>query len=170
MQYQIANGPMPTTAAFAKVTTGTAIKTMLQLKATIPVRIVEWGCSFDGSAAATPGQVELVETGTVFGTVTAYATADITRLDGEAVQFGDPTSSSVIFNVGTSASGYTCTSEGSITAVRNFDGPKLIAPTNQYEKQFPLGYRPYLLAGSCLRIRMTFGTAVNAYCYCIIEV
>jgi hypothetical protein len=169
MQYSFANGPQQTTSAFAKVTTGTAIKTMLQGKFTVPVRIVEWGCSLDGSAAATPGQVELIETGTVFATVTAYATADITRYDGEALLFGDPTSSSVLINVGTSASGYTSTSEGSITAVRNLAGPQLIAPTNQFIQQFPLGYRPLVQAGNALRIRMTFGTAVNAYCYCIIE-
>ena len=50
--YWIGNGPMPTTAAFAPVTTGTAIKTLLQLKPFNIVRIVEWGVSFDGSAAA----------------------------------------------------------------------------------------------------------------------
>lgn len=170
MQYLFANGPMQTTAAFAKVTTGTAVKTMLQVKSTIPIRIVEWGGSFDGSSAATPGEVELIDTGTVFGTVTAYATADITRYDGEAHDFGDPTSSSVIFNVGTSASGYTCTSEGSITAVRNLAGPQQIAGTNQFIQQFPLGYRPYLVAGNALRVRNTFGTAVNAYYYVIVEV
>jgi hypothetical protein len=169
MQYSMANGPMQTTAAFAKVTTGTAVKTMLQVKTTLPIRIVEWGWSFDGSAAATPGEIELIETGTVFGTVTAYATADITRYDGEALLFGDPTASSVLFNVGTSASGYTCTSEGSITAVRNLAGPQLGAPTNQFVQQFPLGYRPLVQAGDALRIRVTFGTAVNMYCYVIVE-
>ena len=161
---------MPTTAAFAKVTTGTAAKTMMQVKATIPFRIVEWGCSFDGSAAATPGQIELIETGTIFATVTAYATADITRYDGEALLFGDPTASSVIFSVGTSASGYTSTSEGSIVAVRALAGPQLIAPTNQFVEQFPLGYRPLVQALNSARIRVTFGTAINAYTYMIFEV
>ena len=52
--YLIANGPMPTTAAQAVVTTGTAIKTMLQLKPFNTCKIIEWGVSFDGSAAATP--------------------------------------------------------------------------------------------------------------------
>ena len=54
--YLIANGPMPTTAAQAAVTTGTAIKSMLQLKPFNVCDIVEWGISFDGSAAATPGK------------------------------------------------------------------------------------------------------------------
>ena len=32
----------------------------------------------------------------------------------------------------------------------------------QTAQQFPLGYRPYLRAATALRIRNTFGTAVNA--------
>ncbi len=167
MQYLIGNGPMQTTAAFATVTTGTAIKTMLQLKGVVPFKIFEWGISFDGSAAATPGKIELIETGTVFGTVTASANADITQYDAEAKDFGDPTTA--LITVGTSATGYTCTSEGSITAVRNLAGPQLIAPTNQFIQQFPLGYRPYVKAANAMRIRVTFGTAINAYVYVIIE-
>lgn len=166
MQYLIPNGPMQTTAGFAKVTTANVIKTMLQGKFVIPCRVVEWGFSFDGSAAATPGMCELITTGTVFGTVTASANADITQYDGEAVQFGDPTTA--LITVGTAATGYTCTSEGSITAVRNLD-PELIAPTNQYVKQFPLGYRPFVKALDALRVRCTFGTAINAVCYFILE-
>ena len=52
--YLIGNGPMQTTAAFAPVTTGTAIKTLLQVKpsATVVAKIIEWGISFDGFAAA----------------------------------------------------------------------------------------------------------------------
>ena len=167
MQYLFYNGAMQTTAAPPKVTTGTAIKTMLQMKSVVPFRIVEWGWSFDDSAAATPGVVELVETGAIFGTVTAYATADITRYDGEALLFGDPTTA--LMTVGTSAGGYTCTSEGSIVASRNLGGPQLGSPTNEFIQQFPLGYRPLVQAASALRIRATFGTAVNMFCYCIVE-
>lgn len=168
MQYSFYNGAMQTTAAPVKVTTGTAIKTMLQMKGVIPFRVVEWGYSYDGAAAATPGQIELIESGTVFSTVTAYVANDITRYDAEALLFGDPTTA--ILTVGTSAGGFTSTSEGSVTATRNLAGPQLTAPTNQFVQQFPLGYRPFVQAANALRIRMTFGTAVNAYCYCIIEV
>jgi len=167
VQYLFANGPMPTTAAFAKVATGTSIKTMLQVKTVVPCRVVEWGCSFDGSAAATPGQVELIETGSIFATVTAAVNADITELDGEALLFGDPTTA--LFTVGTAATGYTASAEGSIVAVRNLAGPQLVAPTNQFIEQFPLGNRPLVQATKALRIRMTFGTSVNAYCYVILD-
>ena len=166
--YLIPNGPMQTTAAFAAVTTGTAIKTMLQVKpsATIVAKIVEWGISFDGFAAALPGKIELIETD-VAATVTASAAADITKLDAAALSGGDPTTN--LIQVGTTSTGYTSTSEGSITAVRNLD-VQFIAPTNQYVKQFPLGREPIIQINKFARIRVTFGTAVNAYCYVVIEV
>ena len=77
--YLIANGPMPTTAAQAVVATGAVIKTMLQVKPFNIARIVEWGISFSGFAAAAPIQVELLETD-VAATVTASLDADITKL------------------------------------------------------------------------------------------
>lgn len=166
--YLIANGPSPTTAAQVYVTTGTAIKTMLQVKpgATIAAKIIEWGISFDGSAAATPGKVELLETD-VAATVTASAAADIVKYDAAALLGGDPTTA--LFSVGTTSTGYTATGEGTITATRMLD-VQLIAPTNQYVKQFPLGREPVIQAGKFGRIRVTFGSAVNAYCYMILEV
>lgn len=166
MQYKFFNGPMPTTAAQVPVTTGTAIKTLLQMKSVTAVqfKIKEWGISFDGSAAAVPIKCELLETGTVFGTVTAAVAADILKWDDP----NGPTSTT-FFSVGTSATGYTCTSEGSITATRVFDA-QLVAPTNQYVLQFPLGVEPKVDAVSALRIRVTAPVAVNAYCYVLVEV
>lgn len=165
-QYLFANGPMPTTAAQAPVTTGTAIKTLLQVKGVTGVKfkVVEWGISFDGSAAATPIRCELLETGTVFATVTAAVAADLTKFSDA----GAPTSTTY-FSVGTAATGYTATAEGTITAVRMFD-PQFIAPTNQYVKQFPLGREPEINADSALRIRVTAAAAVNAYAYVVLEV
>lgn len=167
--FLIANGPMPTTAAQVPVTTGTAIKTLLQVKAsaTAMMKVKEWGISFDGSAAATPIKCELLETGTVAATVTASATADISRLDAPALAGGDPVTN--LIPVGTTATGYTASAEGTITAVRMFD-VQLVAPTNQYVKQYPLGTEPVVNLSSFLRVRVTAGAAVNAYCYVIVEV
>src|SRR5579862_807904 len=116
MLLKVYNGPMQTTSQPTTVTTSTSLKTLLQLvmKSGQMARIIEWGISFDGSAAATPGTVELIETD-VAATVTAYVANDITKVDGDALNNGDPTTA--IVNVGTSASGYTSTSEGSTTAV-----------------------------------------------------
>lgn len=167
--YLIGNGPMQTTAAFATVTTGTAIKTMLQFKpsATIAAKIIEWGISFDASAAATPGKVELIETD-VAATVTAAVANDITKMDSDALSGGDPTTN--LIQVGTTSTGYTATAEGSITAVRNLAGPQLIAPTSQFIQQFPLGREPVMQIGKFARIRVTFGAAVNAYCYMVVQI
>lgn len=167
--YLIGNGAMQTTAAFVAVTTGTAIKTMLQVKpgATTVLKVIEWGISFDGSAAATPGKVELIETD-VAATVTASVANDITKYDPAAVAQGDPTTA--LIAVGTSATGYTASVEGSITAVRNLAGPQFIAPTTQYQFQMPLGREPIIQNGKFGRVRVTFGAAVNAYCYMIVEV
>lgn len=167
--FLIGNGAMQTTAAFVPVTTAAVIKTLLQVKpsATKVAKIVEWGISFDGFAAAAPGKVELIETD-VAATVTAHVAADITKLDGEALACGDPTTN--LIQVGTTSTGFTATAEGTITAVRNLDGPQLIAPTNQFIKQFPLGREPVIQIAKFARIRVTFAAAINAYCYMIIEI
>jgi len=166
--YLIANGPMQTTAAFAPVATGTAIKTLLQVQpsATNVMKIKEWGISFDGSAAATPIKVELIETD-VAATVTASAQADIFKFDAGALSNGNQTTN--LIQIGTAATGYTASAEGSITTVRSFD-LQLIAPTNQYVKQFPLGLEPIIQVSKYARIRVTAGATVNAYCYMIVEV
>lgn len=165
----IANGPMQTTAAFAPVTTGAVIKTLLQVKpsATLIAKIIEWGISLDGFAPAVPGRVELIETD-VAATVTASVAADLTKLDAEALALGDPTTN--LIQVGTTATGYTASAEGTITAVRNLAPPQFIAPTTQYQFQFPLGREPSIQVAKFARIRVTFAVAVNAYCYMVVQI
>lgn len=163
--YKAYNGPSPTTAAFAKVATGTVIKTLLQVlpKTGVDLKVKEWGISFDGSAAATPGACELIETD-VAATVTAYVTGDIVRLNNP----GGPAADSGLITLGTTSSGYTATAEGTITATRLGDA-QLIAPTNQYIYQWPLANEFVVQAGKFLRVRVTFGTTVNAIAYVIFE-
>jgi hypothetical protein len=169
--YIVYNGPMVTTAQPTTVTTSTSIKTLLQLKpaANFDIKVIEWGISFDGSAAATPGTVELIDTGTVFGTVTAFAAADVMTFDDPNAPANTAGSSGVPLNLSTTASGYTCTSEGSITTTRLGD-VQLIAPTGQYVKQFPLGREFGVKAGNCLRVRVKFAAAINALCYVVFEI
>lgn len=168
-RYIIFNGPSPTTAAQAGVTTGTAIKTLLQVQtsATIGGHIVEWGISFDGAAAAAGIKCELIETN-VAATVTAHVTAGIVRLDEAAMHGGDPVTNRIL--VGTAATGYTASAEGSTTTSRVFDA-QIVQPTNQYIKQFPLGERPYMQPGSFFtRVRVTAAAAVNAVCYVVVDI
>lgn len=165
--YLIANGPMPTTAAFASVATGTAIKTLLQVKPFNLARVVEWGISFDGFAAALPGKVELIETD-VAATVTASVDADITKLGPNVV---DVAAASVAgLTLGTAATGYTASAEGTITAVRALDAPLFLPPTAPYVKQYPLGREPVIQLAKFGRVRVTFGTGVNAYTYMILDI
>lgn len=166
--YFIPNGAAAGAAAPVAVTTGTSIKTMLQVQpsATVVAKIVEWGISFDGSAAATPIKVELCETSGA-ATVTASVTGDITKLDANALAGGNPVTN--LIQVGTTNTGYTASGEGTPGTIRAWD-TQFIAPTNQYVKQFPLGREPVIQVSNFARIRVTAGAAVNAYCYMIVEV
>jgi hypothetical protein len=154
------NGAAPTTAALTPVTTGTAIKTLLQIAvpALCELRVVEWGISFDGSAAGTPIKVELVDTN-VAATVTAHVAAGV-------MSHNDTGTIASRMTLGTTATGYTATAEGTITAARLLDYQQ-IAPSGLYVKQYPLGLEPEVAASRFLRIRVTAGAAVNATCYAI---
>ena len=170
--YKVFNGPSPTTAAQVPVTTGTAIKTLLQLKlggSTNQVgKVVAWGISFDGSAAATPIKCELLDTGTVAATITEFVAADVLNLS-------DPNAAAVTddfplaFTAAGDESGYTASAEGTITATRLLDA-QLVDPTNQYVMQWPLGREPTWKAANFLRVRVTAGAAVNAYAWIEFEV
>lgn len=161
--YWACNSAMPTTAAAVKVTTGTAIKTLLQIQpsTTRPIKLVEWGISFDGSAAATPIEVELIDTYAIAATVTAHVAAGVQPYD-------DPNAPASTVTLGTAATGYTATAEGTITQTRYMD-LQLVAPTNQYVKQWPLGREGQVPISHNLRVRVTAGAAVSAYCYVIWE-
>lgn len=168
-QYIIWNAPMPTTAAIAKVTTGTAIKTLLQLLGAIPFKIKEWGISLDGFALAAPGTAELLVTGTVGATVTAHAASGIMPFNDPNAPVNSAGTSGTPFNLGTTHTGYTGTAEGTITATEIFDA-QLLSPMAQYVKQWPLGDEPKIAVGDFLRVRVTFAAAINALTYVIAEV
>lgn len=166
--YKIFNGPSPTTASQVAVTTGTAIKTLLQVKpgTTRGLKVVEWGISFDGFAAAAPGIVELTVTDTA-ATVTAHVAAGIHKYDAPALGMGDPTTA--LIAVGTTSTGYTASGEGTVGTTRHAD-VQHIAPTGQYVFQFPLGREFYVQPSEFLRVRVKFGAAINAIAYVLVEV
>ncbi len=167
--YLIANGAAPTTAAQVKVDTTTSILTMLQVKMganlTTRAKVIEWGISFDGFAAALPIQCELFANSAAATGIVEHVAAGIVNLDPHAEVVTDDNP----FDLSTDGTGYTATGEGTPANVRMLD-VQLVAPTNQYIKQWPLGREPEFDPDEFLRIRVTAGTAVNAYCYVIIEV
>jgi len=164
--YRIGNHPMVTTAAPVKVTTGTAIKTMLQVtsSAATPLIVVEWGIDFDGSALATPGVVELIDTFAIPATaLTAHVAAGVQP-------FNESTQVALDVALGTGATGYApagAPTEGTITQTRTFDA-HLVDPVNNWSLQWPLDREPELGVSRNLRVRCTFGTAINCLCYVIV--
>jgi hypothetical protein len=154
------NGATPTSAAVSKVSTGTTLKTLLQIAppSTLNLRVVEWGISFDGSSAATPIQCELVETSGA-ATVTALSSAD-------AVLLNDPGGLGTQLTFGTTSTGITASGEGTPSTSRLLDY-QLVAPTNQYVIQYPLGHEPLVQASKFLRVRVTAGASVGAICYVV---
>jgi hypothetical protein len=167
MLYKIFNGAMPTTASQVAVATSTSLLTLLQVKpgATQIIKVREWGISFDGSAAATPGICTLCVTDTA-ATVTAHVASGIHKYDSEALAAGDPTTN--IFAVGTTGTGWTATGEGTVGTQRIGDVQQ-IAPTNQLIYQFPLGAAWVVQPGEFMRIRVKFAAAINAICYVLVE-
>jgi hypothetical protein len=155
------NGVMPTTAALAPTATGTAIKTHLQVLPTPgPLRVIEWGISFDGSAAALPIKCELIHTTTVAATVVAHVAAGVHA-------FNDPNLPAAAVTLSTTGTGYNASAEGTVVASTRYADIQFIAPTNQYLKQWPLGEEFQVPAGGILRVRTTSAASVNCYCYVV---
>lgn len=160
--YFCGNFPMQTTAAPAKVTTGTAVKTMLQVLAgsAKPLYVKKWSCGFDGSVAATPIVCELIETGTIAATVTAHVAAGVQPYGA------DQTASTVTLS--TSGTGYTSTSEGAITVTRTGD-LQFVDPALAWTYEWTLGEYFFVPASHALRIRVTAPVAVNCLCWAMWE-
>lgn len=159
--YWAATGAMATTAQLGGVATTTTLKTLLQIASpsTRVLRIVEWGVSFDGSAAATPVACELIQTD-VAATVTAHVSAGVQPFD-------DPNAPASLVTLGTSATGYNASAEGSITATRTAD-VQFVSPTTSFVRQWPLGREYVLPVSKFLRVRVkATGTGVNAYAYVV---
>ena len=171
--YLVCNSADATTSSAVKQPTGTGIRTMLQLAPNVPIKVFEWGCSFDGSAAATPGQVELIDTGTVPATVsTAFGVNDVQTFGDYLSPANTSGTAGTPLGLGTAYSGFStaATTEGSYTAPTRMLDLQLVSPTVQYVKQFPLGREPYIPAGHFMHVRMNFGASVNAYAYICFEV
>lgn len=163
--YTVHNGAVPGAAAAVAITTGTAIKTMLQLatSANTAIRVVEWWTEFDGSAAATPIKVELLgHTGGPQTTLTTYAAADIAKSN-------DPNAAAADFTLASNASGFgTGATEVTPTTVRNL-ATHFVPPTSGIYIQYPLGREPEIQVSAYLRHRTTAGAAVNCLAAVVVE-
>jgi hypothetical protein len=156
--YKVFNAPMPTTAAVAKLATGTAIKTHIQLvgPTSKDIAVVGWGVSFDAAAAGVSIECELIETD-VAATVTAHTSTGLHAIN-------NPTAAASLAQLSTTTTGYNASAEGTITAVRVGDA-QLIQPTNQFIYDFILGYEFVIRSGKFGRVRITAGTSVGSLVY-----
>ncbi len=157
--YAVTNGAAPGAAAPVAITTGTAIKTMIQLatNTTTPaIRYVEWWVEFDGSTAATPIKVELMRHTTApQTTLTAYVTADIARVN-------DPNAPTSSLQLGAALSGFSnTTTEVTPTGTPVSLETHFVPPTSGIYVQFPLGREPEVQVSAFSRVRTTAGAAVN---------
>lgn len=156
-RYKTWNGPMPTTAAQAKVTTGTAIKTMLQVAtpSTRQIQLIAWGFSLDVAPGAA-SVVELLQTD-VAATVTAHVASGVQPLD--------PNAPPSLMTLGTTATGYTASAEGATTASRVFDVKEIPlaagATDLTYAYQWMPDERPIVAVSRFLRVRATFATSAS---------
>ncbi|MFE2346491.1 hypothetical protein [Kitasatospora cineracea] len=155
---------MPTTAALAKVSTGTATKTMLQLAtpSTRQIQLISWGFSLD----VTPGAASMVEL------LQTDAAATVTAHVASGVQPLDPNAPASLLTLGTSATGYTATAEGSTTAARVFDVKQIPlsagATDLTYFYQWMPDERPIIAVSKFLRVRATMATsASNMTCWIV---
>lgn len=161
-RYKIWNGPAPTTAAQQTVTTGTAIKTMLQLAtpSTRQIQLISWGYTIN-EPPGNDGIIELLQTD-VAATVTAHVASGVQPLD--------PNAPASLLTLGTSATGYTATVEGSITATRVFDAVTVSSVSGEspqtYAYQWMPDERPIIAVSKFLRVRATTPVgAVNMRCW-----
>jgi hypothetical protein len=161
-RYKCWNAAMPTTTGIAAVATGTTIKTMLQIAtpSTRQCQLISWGYTLSAAPASGTGLIELIQTD-VAATVTAHVAAGVQPLD--------PNAPASLMTLGTSATGYTATVEGSITATRSFDTDQ-IAPTAgsqpiNYDYQWMPDERPIVAVSKFLRVRATFSSSVNMLCW-----
>lgn len=158
-----------TTAAPAALTfqpTGTAARSMLQIKTGTPkIRIVEWGYSFDVVPTAIV-KVGLVTTGTTFMTMNTALGA------GDIMAYNDSTGpATAIVATGTATSAFNTGTATETTISANV--MRYLASRGEWNQsfaqQFPLGREPEVNGGTSLRVVVSTATTINMSCYVIWE-
>jgi len=161
-RYKSYNAAMATTVSQGSVSTGTSIKTMLQLStpSTRQLQVISWGFTIDDPPGA-DAVVELIQTD-VAATVTAHVASGVQPLD--------PNAPASLLTLGTANTGYTGTAEGTTTASRIFDAVSLSSVSGEspltYGYQFMPDERPIVAISKFLRVRVTTPTtAVDMRCW-----
>jgi hypothetical protein len=159
-RYGTWNGPMPTIGAQQSVAVISGTKTMLQLAtpSTRQLQLIAWGYSLSGPLA---GTVDLCQQD-VADTVTAHVAAGLQPLD--------PNAPASLLTLGTSATGYSASVQGTPTASRMFDSQQIGATAGDnelnYTYQFMPDERPIVAVSKFLKVRATFAaTTITMQCW-----
>lgn len=160
------NSPMVTATSMVPVTTGTSIKTMLQLAtpSTRQISIISWGWMIDQLPTTTlVGKIDLIESDTG-ATITQHVAAGL-----QPLLPGVPASQLLVST--TSQTGYTSSSETAPTVTRTLAQAQIngitslgMTPANN-PYQFLPNEQPVVAVSKFVRIRATFGSAVNMLCW-----
>jgi hypothetical protein len=149
--------PATAAGALVEVTTSTALKTLLQVNvpANSEIRVVGWGCSFDGvSGTDAPGNLYLGH-----GDVAASGGTSLTPATwGEQIE----TIASDCIGGAALTAYFPTSTEGTIASWTMLD-PQQVHPQSGYSMWFPSDARPRVgsTAARFLRIRAQFAVAVN---------
>lgn len=161
--FQLWNGPMPTTGAQQSVAVANGTKTMQQLATPTDhqLYVVAWGFSLSGPLA---GTIDLCDQD-IADTVTAYTANGIVILDPN----GQPSK----LVLGTAASGYSASVQGTPTVTRMFDSQQIGATAGDnelnYSYQFLPDEQPIVNPSRFLKIRATFAaTTINMQCWVVV--
>lgn len=155
---------MVTTASPAAVATGTSIKTMLQLAtpSTRQIMLLGWGYSIDDPPGA-DGVIDIIQSDTA-ATVTAFSASGV-----QPINPGSPAS---LLTLGTSASGFTSSSETAPVTTKTFDAVSIsstsaeAAAAMRYEYFWVPGEGPVVAVSSFVRVRATMPTTeVHMRCW-----
>jgi hypothetical protein len=151
-----------TTGVMAGTSYAAGAKVAIQLAtpSTISARIVEWGISFNGTAAGAPAVCTLAQASAATTSMTAHSTSTV-------LPVGDnPKVSSLTMGTGSTAYGAVAITTN--TTERQFAGA-LVGPMTQYEKQFPLG-RDYVVSPSkYCQLRINTAATLTAVAYIVFE-
>jgi hypothetical protein len=81
------------------------------------------------------------------------------------VKLNGPSDAASMMTLGTSATGFTASAEGTVGATSRLLAHRQVPPNGGYEYEFPLGREPRVAVSRFLRIRVTAAAAVNASCW-----
>lgn len=140
--------------------TGAKVAIQATTPSTLELIIVEYGISFNGSAAATPATVTLALAGTATTMSSAHSTSTVVPIGASSKTSG--------LTMGTGSTGYGNAAIATNTTSKMYD-LQFVAQTAQYVKQWPLGREPRLPVSSILQLRVNTSATVLGLAYLIVE-